>query len=271
MDMRLVLGSALMFLSAVTFAVAPGSATDTNTLDFSCVGSFGGASAVLVGPDLVLSARHVSGSEVTFPGLGTFPVVSGAMFAHPTDDLRLFRINTGSTVLNNYAQINIDPVAAGTSVTMVGFGGSGVLNSAGNGYALTIPAGTRRKASAIVEGTVFVDEPGLRLSSIYAPLRASGQGALVGGDSGGGWFLQGSFARPQLVGINSWIGTFGAGVGNWQFSSDPNNFFASGAADLSAYRTWLSGNGVSVVPEPSAVLAVSFGITALSRKRRKSV
>lgn len=269
--MRLFLGSALIFVSAVTFAVAPGSATDTNTLDFSCVGSFGGASAVLVGPDLVLTAAHVSASTVTFPGIGTFSFVPGTVFVHPTDDLKLFRINTGSVTLTNYAQINIDPVVVGSTVTMVGFGRSGAVNLTGTGYTDSIAAGTRRKANAVVEGTVLVDEPGLRLSSIYAPLRTNGQGALMDGDSGGGWFLQGSFARPQLVGINSWIGTFGTGVGNWQFSNDPNNFFASGAADLSAYRTWLSGNGASVVPEPSAVLAVSLGIAALTRKCRKSV
>jgi hypothetical protein len=270
--MRYFAGLIAFGFAATSLSVAPGLPTDTHTSDFGCVGFFGGASAVLVGPDLILTAKHVSGLSVNFPGLGTFSAINGTVREHPTDDLKLFRINTGSITLSNYAQINTASVAANTGVTMVGFGGSGSVNLAGTGYDIYIGAGTRRKASAIVEGKVYVEEPGvLKLHSLYAPLRTNGQGALVGGDSGGGWFLNDGSARPQLVGINSWIGTFGTYNSNFTFSNDPNNFFASGAADLSAYNGWLVQNGASVVPEPGTLTALAVGsLLAIRRRRRTS-
>ena len=268
--MRYFAGLIALGFSAFSFSVAPGAVTDIHTSDFDCVGSFGGASAVLVGPNLVLTAKHVSGLEVTFPGLGTFSAVSGTVVEHITDDLKLFRINAGSTTLTNFAEINIDPVVPFTPITMVGFGGSGATNALGNAYDIFIPAGTRRKADAIVEGTVRVEESFLQLNSLYAPLRFNGQGGLVGGDSGGGWFRQGAFGRPQLVGINSWIGRFGSFTNDFFFSTDPNNFFASGAADLSSYRTWLTSNGASVVPEPGTLTVLALGSLLALRRRRQN-
>ncbi len=266
--MRYIAGLVALGFSATTLAVAPGAVTDIHAPDFACVGMLGGASAVLVGPDLVLTAKHVSGPDVTFPGLGTFAFVPGTVIEHPTDDLKLFRINTGTLSLTNFAEINIDAVAAFTPVTMVGYGGSGAVNTAGTGYDIFISAGTRRKATGIVEGTVLVDEAGFRLNSLYSPLRSNGQGALVGGDSGGGWFRQGSYARPQLVGINSWIGTFGTFTSNFTFSSDPDNFFGSGAANLNSYQNWLVANGASVVPEPGTLMVLALGSLLALRRRR---
>lgn len=266
--MRCVAGFFALGLSAFSFSVAPGLPTDINTSDFAFVGQVNGASGVLVGANMVLTARHVGAGTFTLPGIGTFSVVAGSVQNHPTDDLTLFRIDTGATTLTNYAQINVNKVAANTAITMVGFGASGVLNGLGNGYDITISAGTRRKANGIVEGSILVDEPGLRLKSIYSPLRSNGQGALVGGDSGGGWFLQDGSARPQLVGINSWIGTFGTFSSNFAFSNHPTNFFASGAADLSEYNGWLVQNGASVVPEPASLVAIGCGLSLLARRRR---
>jgi hypothetical protein len=270
MDMRCFYGLIVLGFTASSLAVAPGLLTDTNTSDFGFVGRMNGASGVLVGSDLVLTARHVGAGAFTLPGIGTFSVVAGSVKNHPTDDLTLFRINTGATTLTNFAQINVNKVAASTAITMVGFGGSGVLNGSGTGYDITIASGTRRKATGIVEGDVFAEEPGLRLSSIYAPLRSNGQGALVGGDSGGGWFLQDGSARPQLVGINSWIGTFGTFSSFFSFSNHPTNFFASGAADLSAYNGWLVQNGASVVPEPGTLTALALGSLLALRRRRQT-
>jgi hypothetical protein len=267
--MRCFIGLTLVGVSSSLLGVAPGLPTDTNTSDFGFVGQLNGASGVLVGSDVVLTARHVGAGTFTLPGVGTFSVVPGSVKNHPTDDLTLFRIDTGATTLTNYAQVNVNRVAVNTAVTMVGFGGSGVLNGAGTGYDITIGAGTRRKATGIIEGTRLVDEPGFRLSSIYAPLRANGQGALVGGDSGGGWFLQDGSARPQLVGINSWIDNFGTFSSWFQFSNHPTNFFGSGAADLSAYNGWLVDNGASVVPEPGSLLVIGVGLSVLARRRAR--
>lgn len=268
--MRYIAGLVALGFSATTLAIAPGAVTDIHASDFACVGMFGGASAVLVGPDLVLTAKHVSGADVTFPGLGTFSFVPGTVVTHATDDLKLFRINTGSLSLTNYAEINIDAVGAFTPVTMVGYGGSGAVNTAGTGYDIFLSGGIRRKATGIVEGTILVDQPGLRLNSLVAPLRSNGQGALVAGDSGGGWFRQGSFGRPQLVGINSWNGRFGTFTTDFMFSSDPENFFGSGAANLNSYQNWLVANGASVVPEPGTLIAVMLGIGAMARRLRRA-
>lgn len=266
--MRCFWGLFVLAFSGAALAVAPGLPTDVNSSDFAFVGQLNGASGVLVGPDLVLTARHVGAGSFSLPGVGTFSVVAGSVVNHPTDDLTLFRINTGSTTLTNYAQINTALVTANTSITMVGFGGSGNVNALGTGYDISIASGVRRKATGIVEGTVMVSEPGFQLASLYAPLRSNGQAALVGGDSGGGWFLQDGSSRPQLVGINSWIGTFGTFTQNFAFSSHPENFFASGAADLSAYNGWLVANGASVVPEPGTLTVLALGSLLALRRRR---
>lgn len=268
--MRYFAGLVAFGLSASAFSVAPGLVGDSNTSDFAFVGQVNGASGVLIGSDLVLTARHVGAGAFSLPGIGTFNVVAGSVINHPTDDLTLFRIDTGSTPLTNYAQVNVNKVAANTAITMVGFGGSGPLNSVGTGYDINIAAGTRRKAPGLVEGTVLVDEPGFRLHSLYSPLRSNGQGALVGGDSGGGWFLQDGSSRAQLVGINSWIGTFGTYNSFFTFSNDPNNFFASGAVDLSEYNGWLVQNGASVVPEPGTLTVLALGSMLALRRRRRN-
>ncbi|MEI7577405.1 MAG: trypsin-like serine protease [Armatimonadota bacterium] len=267
--MRCIAGFVALSFSALSFSVAPGLPTDVNTSDFDFVGQVNGASGVLVGANTVLTARHVGAGTFTLPGIGTFNVLAGSVKNHPTDDLTLFQIDTGSTTLTNYAQINVNRVAANTAITMVGFGASGVLNGSGTGYDITISAGTRRKATGIVEGTRMVEEPGFRLASIYSPLRSNGQGALVGGDSGGGWFLQDGSSRPQLVGINSWIDNFGTFSSWFQFSNHPTNFFGSGAADLSEYNGWLVQNGASVVPEPGTITVLAIGsLLALCRRRK---
>lgn len=264
----------VLFVSASSsFAIVPGNLSDTNTSDFTFVGQVNGASGVLVGPNTVLTARHVGANPFTLPGIGTFNVVSGSVVSHPTDDIMLFRIDTGSTVLTDYAEINVNVVPNNTAITMVGFGASGTLNAAGTGYDINISSGTRRKGNAIMEFRDLVDERDsngnilLRAHSLFAPLRSNGQAALVGGDSGGGWFLQGTSGRKQLVGINSFIGSVGS-FPSFFFSTSPTNFFTSGAVDLSQYNSWFRQNNVSVVPEPTTIAVLGLGLVALRRKRK---
>jgi hypothetical protein len=269
--MRLLAVISVFGLGMSAMAILPGSTSDVNTSDFAFVGQVNGASGVLIGSDTVLTARHVGAGAFTLPGLGTFSVVSGSAINHPTDDLTIFKINTGSTTLTDYAEVNVNAFGGPTTVTMVGYGSTGNLNGLGTGYSVlgSSSAGIRRKANGTVEGTVLVDEPGFRVHSLYAPLRANGDAALAGGDSGGGWFLTGTSGRKQLVGINSWISTFGTGT-NWNFSSDPNNFFASGAANLSQYNGWLVSNGVQVVPEPTTMLVLGVGAVLVARRKKKN-
>ena len=258
-----VLGGLCLPLSAL--AVAPGSTSDTNSSDFAFVGQIGGASGVLVGPDLVLTAKHVGAGTFNMPGYGSFAVVGGSAVSDPLSDLTLFRINVGANVLP-YATIDVSAMHAGDSITMVGFGGSGVLNGFATGYDITIGAGTRRKADAIYEFTEYVfDAPSNYLAgnSLIAPLRHNGQGALVGGDSGGGWFRNG-----RLVGTNAFIGTWGNGA-NFFFSNSNTDFFASGAISLSDNAAFLRDHGAAVVPEPASFAVVGLGVLALIRRKRK--
>jgi len=263
--MRLIFLLGGLSLSLSAFAVAPGTATDTNTPDFNFVGSLNGASGVLVGADTVLTAKHVGGGTFTMPGYGSFSMVAGSAVSDPNSDLTLFHINVGTTVLP-YVTIDVSAMHFGDTVTMVGFGGSGSLNSINTGYDINIGAGTRRKANGIYEFTEYVqDVPSNYLAgySLIAPLRTNGQAALVGGDSGGGWFRNG-----MLVGTNAFIGTWGTG-GTYAFSSSNTDFFASGAISLSDNQMFLRNNGVAVVPEPASFAVLGLGAFALLRRKRK--
>lgn len=261
--MRFVLGFGVLFLPLSALAVAPGLSSDTNTSDFQFVGSLNGASGVLVGPDLVLTAKHVGAGMFNMPGFGSYSVIGGSVISDPASDLTLFRINTGGDVLP-YATVDVSGMNFGETVTMVGFGGSGVLNGAETGYDINISGGTRRKADGIYEFTEYVSEPDYLAGwSLIAPLRANEQAALVGGDSGGGWFRNG-----LLVGTNAFIGDVG-GAPWYIFSNSNTSFFLSGAISLSDNKDFLIQNGVNVVPEPASMAVVSLGLAALIRRRKK--
>ena len=264
--MRLFFGLGGLFLPLCALAVAPGSATDTNTSDYNFVGSLNGASGVLVGSNLVLTAKHVGAGTFTLPGIGSFNPVAGSAISDPNSDLTLFRIDVGSVVLP-HATIDVSQMNFGDTVTMVGFGGSGQLNGAGTGYDITIGAGVRRAANAQYEFTDYVSDPAsgyLAGYSLIAPLRQNGQAALVGGDSGGGWVRNG-----YLVGTNAFIGTYG-NEGWYQFSNSNTDFFVSGAISLSGNVQFLRDNGVAFVPEPASIAGIGFGMVLLMRRRRKA-
>jgi PEP-CTERM motif len=256
-----VLGGLCLSLSAL--AVAPGTATDPNTSDFTFVGTVNGASGVLVGNDMVLTAKHVGAGTFTLPGIGTYNLVAGSAVSDPDSDLTLFRIDVGSATLA-HATIDIGPMTFGDAITMVGFGGSGSVNGIGTGYVIDVASGTRRKANAVYEFTEYVSEPGFLAGfSLIAPLRQNGQGALVGGDSGGGWFKNG-----RLVGTNSFIGTWGTHTW-YDFSTSQTDFFGSGAISLGNHAQFLRDNNVALVPEPATFAVLGLGLAALIRRRRK--
>ena len=258
---KVLLGASLLVVASSSFAITPGDGSDTNTSDFRFVGTVNGASGVLIGSNWVLTAKHVGAGTFTLPGIGTFAQV-GAAIDHPTDDLTLFRIDSN---LSDYATIDVSGTSLGSLITMVGFGSSGSLNANADGYDINLASGIRRKATGLIEGTAFIDSPGIRAYSLVAPLRQNGQGAIAGGDSGGGWFT----GSNRLVGINSWIGTFGNFNDNYRFSSDSENFFASGAVDLSKYKSWFQENNVAVVPEPSTMTCFAMASLVLVRRKFK--
>ncbi|MFY9233731.1 MAG: trypsin-like serine protease [Fimbriimonadaceae bacterium] len=237
----------LAMAPAWVLAVAPGQEGDTDALEFRSVGKVFSASAVLVGPDLVLTAKHVGMGQFRLPFYGNFDPV-GQPMVEPSSDIMLFRIDNRGMQLP-YTPVLGNPVPDGAQISMVGYGVSGILNGSGTGYDMSLPRGPRRWANAIVDRTEYMDYgsfvPGYSLISI---LRQNGQGALANGDSGGGIF-QTINGRDYVVGINSFIDVWG----NWNggqaylFSLSDTNYFASGAVSLAHYATWLRANGAIVV------------------------
>lgn len=235
-----------MLLTSSARAVAPGVAGAGDDPAFPSVGKVFSASAVLVGPDLVLTAKHVGAGSITLPGYGTFAPV-GTPILHPDADIMLFRIDHQGTALP-WSKVLAEPMPNGAAITMVGYGLSGYLNAAGTGYEMGLPRGTRRSAPALVSRTehqqfgTFV--PGMSLISI---LRQNGQGAVANGDSGGAWFhtIKGV---AHVVGISSFHSVWGSwtGANAYMFSSSEVDYYGGGAVSLWHYREWLLLNGVEL-------------------------
>ena len=263
--MRLLFGLGGLLIPFSALAVLPGNPGDGNTTDYQFVGMIGGASGVLVGADLVLTAKHVGAGTFTMPGIGSFNVIANSAVSDPNSDLTLFRIDNQGMNLQ-HATIDVSAMHFGDTVTMVGYGWSGNVNGAGTGYDVNISPGTRRKADGVYEFTDYIyDQPSNYLAgwSLIAPLRHNGQAVLAGGDSGGGWFRNG-----YLVGTNAFIGTYGNGQ-DWTFSTSQTDFFCSGAISLSDNVQFLRNNGVSFVPEPASMATLGLGALALMRRRKK--
>ena len=90
------------------------------------------------------------------------------------------------------------------------------------------------------------------------------EGNVTGGDSGGGVFVMVD-GKPYLVGIGSYASfssVFPAGV-NSKYGA------FSGAADLSAFHSWIYDNtGIQAIPEPSALTVALLGASIALRRRR---
>lgn len=289
----LALPAASLAVVATTSTSNPGAADSI----WNFVGQVNGASAVAIGPHTVLTAAHVGANDFTLAG-NTYTMTSAFHAPNVTDgvnvsatDLEL--INVAQTLPGWYDLAG--STSNGTGLTMVGYGGSGVVNAAGNGYDITVGAGTRRAGGGLLDGTQLVGGEGFSLLSY---LRGPGGAALVGGDSGGGWFD----SSGKLIGINVFyfndtdlgptppgdtapppmLPNYGFPNANpgWSFhNSQPGwdwnidiapgtPYFGSGAIDVTnaTIQSWIRTNAV---PEPASMLALGIGVAAVLRRRRK--
>lgn len=232
-------------------AIVPDNGPDS---DFTFVGQVGGASGVAIGVRSVITAKHVGGMSFTVGG-STFNAVS--RINHATYDLSVLNFDTDLPGFYSIA----DTSSIGSTLTMVGFGQTGVENATGTGYAITGGAGTRRKGDNALHGKQFVTDFGPSLLSF---LEFSGEAAVANGDSGGGFFMGG-----ELVGVNSFIFTTNENLPAYGFASVNGGtpYFGSGAIDLTdpGVRAWVN----QAVPEPATMLAFGVGLAALARRRRR--
>lgn len=270
---RLFSLAVLLVPLAAHAVVATTSRTGSATLDdaWSGVGSMSGASAVAVGPHLVLTAGHVSAGSFLLDGQ-TYRMTStekAPKIGKKATDLRLVRIEETLPTWYDVAS----SVKKGAAVTMVGYGDVGIVKENGKGYALTGREGQTSGANKISgKGTMKGSGPALK-----ATLKRAGDAVLASGDSGGGWFVGG-----ELVGISAFVYSDKPKSAPYGFSK--TGYFGSGAIDLTnkTLQRWLDGeiagdastpalslsSNVQAVPEPSGLLALGVGAGFLLRRRR---
>ena len=254
----------LAFLPLAAHAIV-GSSDKRSAPPTSWVGRMSNGSAVAVGPHTVLTASHIAANNFLLDGTA-YAVTSTAVapkIGGSKVDLRVVQLAgnlPGWYELGTSAKTN-------ATVTMVGYGTAGVLNSVGNGYVLT-KGGTRLEGENQITKHKSYKDFG---PSITSMLNHAGEAALAGGDSGGGWFVDG-----KLVGISAF--TFTNDVRKANYGWGKSAYFGSGAIDLTnkGVAKWVASQIATTrslppqaVPEPATVATFIVGVAAALRKRRR--
>lgn len=245
---------------ATTSQTAPGAVDST----WRYVGSMNGASAVAIGANLVLTAGHVGAGDF-FLGDVRYRMASTALapkIGKNATDLRIVRL---ADVLPGWYDIGAS-LKTGVAVTMVGYGGTGVVNANVTGYALRT-SGARRAGANIVSSKETTNGRG---PTMRALLDKAGEAALAGGDSGGGWFSGG-----KLVGVSSFTYTKNSSKPAYGFAKKA--YFGSGAIDLTnrTIGNWITAQrsaslvSFQPVPEPGTLCVFLVGGIGVMRRRRR--
>lgn len=234
--------------------------------DGGWIGNFNGATGVCVGPEWVMSAKHVGGQ------VGSWFILRGEAYQvvetrpHPTLDLTLFRVDRPLPGWHKIAAT----AALGDPVILGGFGltAAGALPT-GDGYDWNGPKQEMWGANTIeTEGFLWgvrFDPPTSNDSVAYESLFALS-------DSGGGLFVVAADGSLQVAGMAVSVSGYGQArygsygfcinvtlLRNWMLPIvDPNT-----PIDSSIEAPAAMGNGF----EREVALA-SVGVLALMRRRR---
>lgn len=187
------------------------------------VGNFNGATGVCVGPDWVISAKHVGG------GVGSWFILQGNAFQvvetrpHPELDLTLFRVDRPLPGFHKIARTATlgDPVILGGH----GLTGANALTN-GDGYDWGGPRQEMWGANVIeMEGFLW----GVRFDRPSSTEAVPSEAIFALSDSGGGLFIVGPEGDLQLAGMAVSVSGYGsARYGNMGF-----------CINLIVFRNWI--------------------------------
>lgn len=238
-------------LSTSAFALMPNSLPDTT---WSWVGQAGGGGATAIRQRSVITAKHVPGLSY---GVGGNVYTAIERINHPTYDIAILNF---AQDLPGWYEVGTE-AEIGSTLTIVGWGHTGVLNAQGNGYDHLTSTGVRRAGQNKLHFKSIFPDYGPYLGTW---LIENGDAIGAGGDSGGAMFI-----GDRLVGVTSFVFSTDQSLPNYGFASLNGGvpYMGTGAIDLTApeIQSWIQANAV---PEPATVLVLA-GMVGLVCRRRK--
>jgi len=295
------MGRGLVLLGLASLAPASNAVYGVGTLDasgFDYVGMLSGASAAVIAPNWVLTAKHVGGVEFWLNGR---LYVAEQRFDNPEADISLLRFK--ETFSGWYSPYYDDPT--GKTLAYVGYGLSAsfrtksvCLSAYGLGGAPYMytgyhmegnTGGVKRMATNVAGGIRTLDYgwgPGWIQKCIVADLDYTSDMAPAGsrvdtlGDGGAtpseGGVLYGDSGSPALLRVDGQWRVVGVNV-DIEDSNGPNPGGNDNYLDFgdTFYSTWVGGyrewmeTTMNPVPEPATLASVGLGLAMIFRVRRK--